>query len=109
MARTPYLAALPAKFQPEVVGAVAGMWLPVEVAFAHYEACSSLKLSREARLAMGRAVEEKIARTLLGTTVRMAREVGVLAASPSFPTSSAFGTGPSRGAGSRRRRWGRRR
>jgi hypothetical protein len=72
-----YLAALPQKFHTDVTDAVAGMWLSVEVGFAHYQACDALRLSRDARLAMGRSVEEKIARTLLGTTVRMAREVGV--------------------------------
>ena len=53
------------------------MWIPIEVAVAHYEACATLGLSHEKQLALGRVAGEKIQGTILGTAVRMAQDVGV--------------------------------
>jgi hypothetical protein len=71
-----YFAALPAQYHATLRDAVAGVWLPVDVAMAHYTACSALGLPREALARLGRTVGERTQGTLLGTAVRMAREVG---------------------------------
>jgi hypothetical protein len=72
-----YLRALPKEHHATVVNAVAGMWVPLDVAMAHYAACDSLGLSPERQAALGRGVGERVQGTLLGTVTRMAREVGV--------------------------------
>lgn len=75
--RDAYFEALPKELHATIRDAVAGVWLPVEVAMAHYQTCSSLGLSRDTLIRLGRTVGEKTQGTLLGTAVRMAREVGV--------------------------------
>ena len=72
-----YLAALPVKHHAAILEAVAGAWVPIEVGVAHYDACSALGISHDQQMIIGRAVGEKVKGTLLGTVVRMAREVGV--------------------------------
>ncbi len=71
-----YLAALPQRHHAAILEAVAGVWVPVEVAVAHYEACGMLGFSHDQEIAMGRQVGERMRGTLLGTLVRMAKEMG---------------------------------
>ena len=82
-----YFTALAAEHHAAVKNAVAGAWLPADVANAHYAACSSLGLSHDAVVRLGRAVGQKVNGTLLGTAVRMAKEMGVspLTVVPQFP------------------------
>lgn len=56
---------------------VAGTWVPMDVAYAHYEACESLNFTADQGVANGRATFDKTSGTLLGTVVRMAKEAGV--------------------------------
>ena len=84
-----YLRALPPEFHPAIVGTVAGTWVPVDAAVAHYVACESLGLSSEAQLEVGRAVGAQIRGTLFGTIVNLSKQVGatpwtVFAALPRF-------------------------
>jgi hypothetical protein len=72
-----YRAALPKQFHAAMFEAVAGMWIPIEVAVAHYTACAALGLPHDVQLALGRDAGQKIHRTILGTAVRMAREAGI--------------------------------
>jgi hypothetical protein len=72
-----YFGVLPTHLHPVVRNAVAGAWLPIDVAMAHYEACGNLGLSRDAIVRIGRSIGERVQGTLLGTAVRMAKEVGV--------------------------------
>jgi hypothetical protein len=71
-----YLLALPQKHHATILEAVAGVWLPMEVALAHYEACGMLGMTHEQQINMGRQVGERMRGTLLGTLVRMAKEMG---------------------------------
>jgi hypothetical protein len=82
-----YFAALPPEHHETVRSAVVGAWLPVDVAIAHYTACSGLGLTHEAIVRIGRSVGEKVQGTLLGTAVRAAKEMGVspLTVIPQFP------------------------
>jgi hypothetical protein len=72
-----YREALPKEHHAVLFEAVAGMWIPIEVAVAHYEACAALGLSHDVQLALGRDLGHKIQGTILGTAVRMTREAGV--------------------------------
>jgi hypothetical protein len=58
-------------------GAVAGTWLRVEVAIAHYRACDGLGLSTMEQVEMGRLVGDKIQGTLWGRLVTVAKQAGV--------------------------------
>jgi hypothetical protein len=72
-----YVAALPPHARDLLVSTVAGVWIPIDLALVHYAACDSLGLSADTIAALGRGVFDRIRGTLLGTTVRMAKEVGV--------------------------------
>lgn len=72
-----YLANLPPQYHESVLTTVAGVWLPTEVATAHYRACQELGLSEEDQLAIGEEVGKHAQGTVLGTAVRLARDVGV--------------------------------
>jgi hypothetical protein len=72
-----YLEALPLQHHGPVLQAVAGTWMPIEVALAHYTACDMLGLPADMQVAIGRQVGERMHGTLLGTVVRMAKEAGV--------------------------------
>jgi hypothetical protein len=73
----PYLAALPARFHDDVIAPVAGVWLPVEVAVAHYEACEKLRLALDEQLAIGRSVTEFVHKTSFSLAIRLVKEAGV--------------------------------
>ena len=72
-----YEQALDKELKETILTAVAGMWLPLEVAMAHYAACDSLKLSSQEELAIGREVGERVQGTLLGLLVRTAKTAGL--------------------------------
>jgi hypothetical protein len=71
-----YAASLPDDVRDILVHQVAGIWIPIDLALIHYQAVDSLGLNPDVCAAYGRAVFDKIGGTLLGTMVRMAREVG---------------------------------
>lgn len=71
-----YVANLPPEARELLVHTVAGAWIPIELGLIHYRACDALNLSPAEVAANGRAVFDKAKGTLLGTMVRMAREVG---------------------------------
>jgi hypothetical protein len=73
----PYAAALPPEARDLLVHVVVGAWIPIDLALVHYAACDSLALTPDTIAQMGRGVFDRIRGTLLGTTVRMAREAGV--------------------------------
>ncbi|MGO8998431.1 MAG: hypothetical protein ACLQVI_34355 [Polyangiaceae bacterium] len=72
-----YTAHLPHVHRETLLSAIAGTWMPIEVALAHYEACEALGLPVERQVANGRVTFDKTRGTLMGTMVRMARESGV--------------------------------
>ena len=76
-----YLDAWAANIDPtpreELLQAVAGVWIPVDRAIAHYRACDSLGLSPDAEAQLGGATFDRVRGTLLGTMLRMANGAGV--------------------------------
>ena len=61
----------------EVLFTVAGVWLPMRVARAHYLACDALGLSRQENSEIGAACGERAHKSLLSTGARLARTAGV--------------------------------
>ncbi len=61
----------------EIEGAVAGMWIPVDTAVAHYLACDHLGLSSESAAQLGRGTFERTKGMLLGTAIGIAKGAGV--------------------------------
>jgi hypothetical protein len=72
-----YVAAIPADSRDAIVGAVAGTWIPFDLAAHHYAACDALGLSPDAIAANGRRTFENVGGTLFGTILRMAKSAGV--------------------------------
>jgi hypothetical protein len=75
--KDPYLAVVPPDVWSVIESAVAGMWIPVETALAHYMACDRIGLSSESAAALGRGTFERTKGMLLGTAVGLAKSVGV--------------------------------
>jgi hypothetical protein len=72
-----YTKLLAGPHQETVLTAVAGSWLPLDAAVAHYRACDALRLEPAVQLAMGMDVGDRVHGTFLGLMVRTAKTVGV--------------------------------
>ena len=72
-----YFAALPAARHQPIRELVAGVWIPLSLARAHYVACESLRLGVQEQIALGRSVSDKAQGSMLATVVRMAKASGV--------------------------------
>ncbi len=57
--------------------AVAGVWIPVDLAVAHYEACEALHLGVGQQLGIALEVGQHVHGTLLRAMLRLARTAGV--------------------------------
>jgi hypothetical protein len=71
-----YYELLPREYHAPVRDMIAGVWLPVEIAVAHYRACDGLGLTPSEQVEIGRLVGQKIQGTLLGTLVLVAKQAG---------------------------------
>jgi hypothetical protein len=60
-----------------LVTTVAGVWLPIGAAIAHYEACDAMGLDAGEQLEIAMEVGDRVHGTFLGMMVRMARTAGV--------------------------------
>lgn len=72
-----YLVFLPSIHHEPILHSIVGVWLPIEVAHAHYEACDRLELSDDEIYAIGAEIAERVHGTVLHTAVRLAKGVGV--------------------------------
>jgi hypothetical protein len=72
-----YVAAVAPGVRQEIETAVAGMWIPVDTAVAHYVACDQLGLSSESAAQLGRATFDRTKGLLLGTAIGVAKGAGV--------------------------------
>jgi hypothetical protein len=72
-----YEAALAPEFRAQILGAVPGVWLPMEVARAHYTACDTLGLSTDVMVEIGKNATLRANATSLAFISRMAKTVGV--------------------------------
>ena len=60
-----------------IVESIAPVWLPVEVAMAHYEACDRLQVDEAQQTLIGAAVGARVQSALLSTAGKLARNIGV--------------------------------
>jgi hypothetical protein len=74
---TRYEEALRSEAKQPILTVVAGVWLPIDLAVAHYEACEALGLPVEEQLGMGIEVGERVQGTMLGLVARTAKTAGV--------------------------------
>lgn len=72
-----YLALLPSAHHETIRSAIAGVWLSMDLAVAHYHACDGLGFTPEEQVEIGREVGMAIQGTFLGTIVKMAKGAGV--------------------------------
>jgi hypothetical protein len=72
-----YAALLRPTARDQLLNLVAGAWVPIELAAAHYEACEALGFPTDQQVQNGKATFDKTNVTLLGTVIRVAREAGV--------------------------------
>jgi hypothetical protein len=71
-----YLKHLPEQHHPAVLESVAATWVPIDAAHAHYAAIDALALPPSTQIAMGRRAMDRVAGTLLGTSISVAKEAG---------------------------------
>jgi len=72
-----YLDAVAPAVREEIEQAVAGMWIPIETAVAHYLALDGLGLSTESVAKLGRSTFDRSKGMLLGAATGLARGAGV--------------------------------
>lgn len=72
-----YAALLAPEHRQRVLEAIAGVWLPIDVALAHYEACEALGLSVSEQIRIGLDVGVRIQRSTIATLVKLAAASGV--------------------------------
>lgn len=72
-----YVGVVPRAVREEIETAVAGMWIPIDTAVAHYLACDELGLSAESAAKLGRATFDRSKGLLLGAATGLARGAGV--------------------------------
>ncbi len=72
-----YLERLEEPHKQTLLHTVAGTWLPIEVAHAHYRACEALNLSADVQTEIGRRTGEHTRSILLGTVAQLAKQAGV--------------------------------
>jgi hypothetical protein len=68
---------VPQHYRDEILSSVAGTWMPMQVAFAHYDAVEALGFTTVEATEIGRTVGDRINGTFLGTMVKMASAAGV--------------------------------
>jgi hypothetical protein len=68
---------LPAHAKEAILTVVAGVWLPMDVAVAHYTACSELGLTLEEQETIGAEVGDRVQGSILGLMVRTAKTAGL--------------------------------
>jgi hypothetical protein len=72
-----YLLRLPKEHHDAVTNSVAGVWLPVDVATAHYDACDRLQLPAAELFLIGHEVHHATQGTVFGTMLKVAKGAGV--------------------------------
>jgi hypothetical protein len=72
-----YIELLPARFHDPILHSIAGVWLPIDIAVAHYAACDALGLTQAEQLDMGREVLTRLKKTIFSLAFRAARDIGV--------------------------------
>ncbi len=72
-----YSGALDPKFRDAILSTIAGVWLPIDTAVAHYRAIDGLNLTPREQAALGVDVSERLASSVFSTIATLARTSGV--------------------------------
>jgi hypothetical protein len=72
-----YLAQVDAAHREQLAAVLAGAWLPLDVATAHYTACDRLNLGRDVVLDIGAEAGRILNQTVLKTVFKLSREAGM--------------------------------
>jgi hypothetical protein len=72
-----YRASLPHEARETLTMLIAGTWIPLDVALAHYRACDALGLTSDAQVELGRSTLSRTKGSILGTALRLAQDAGV--------------------------------
>jgi hypothetical protein len=72
-----YVSFLPETDRAAILESVAGTWLPIYVAVAHYRACDALGLSKREAWELGMEVTRRAYGTSLALAFRLAKQAGV--------------------------------
>jgi hypothetical protein len=75
--RDAYLRELPPQLQSVIPSVVAGEWIAMDIARAHYEACDRLPLTANDVYEIGATVAKRMTSGIIGTLVRISRAAGV--------------------------------
>jgi hypothetical protein len=71
-----YYDALDPRVAPSILSLTAGLWVPVELAVAHYAACDRLGLDPAVIEEIGSDVGKRIQKSVISVLVRLSREAG---------------------------------
>jgi hypothetical protein len=72
-----YVAALPERHREPILYAIAASWIPMDVAFAHYETCERLDLADAHLEQLGKLMAARVADTFLSSAIRATRKAGI--------------------------------
>jgi hypothetical protein len=72
-----YVSHLDPSHRADLLSLIAGTWVPVEIALAHYRAAQRLGLDAPTIEAIGAEVGERINKSVLSVVVKMSKQVGV--------------------------------
>lgn len=72
-----YMKELPPDLHETMTSLVAGVWIPVKIAVAHYEACDRLGTSYVDQLNLGREASTRAQATVFSTMLRLTKQAGV--------------------------------
>jgi hypothetical protein len=71
-----YAAALPTKYHEVLFNLVVGVWVPMDIGLAHYEAANAVGFTPHEQYQNGRLVVDRISRTAFGLVGALARSSG---------------------------------
>jgi hypothetical protein len=71
-----YAALVPRQYHQALFESVAGVWLPLDAALAHYRACDALQLAESTAVGYGKKTVERVGQSMVGTVLRMAKQAG---------------------------------
>jgi hypothetical protein len=71
-----YFTHLPPEHRDPIAHSVAAMWLPIDVAMAHYRALDALDLRPQEQTELGRLTTARVQETVIGTLIKLATNAG---------------------------------
>lgn len=70
-----YVARLPPEHREPIAQSIAAVWLPIEVAVAHYRALDALEIPDDEQVLLGRQTTARVQESVIGTLMKLATNV----------------------------------